>query len=207
MAQRPIELPWLRQPTEQAGINWSNPLTRGLVRLVVWRGVDAVDLVTGAALNRVSTGFAAAVLSDGEGSSNTNESSYWELPVTTEARNSLSMGWVGLLAGGLSQQIVRDASESLGMIMFWRVSGGWQTRAGGNAGAATIAAAGTFAVGKTYAACTSIDASTARVHVDGVQVASGSTSGSAGSLNSPWTLHHNGTNSNGALASSLLLAV
>ena len=207
MAQRPIELPWLRQPTEQAGINWSNPLTRGLVRLVAWRGIEAVDLVTGAALNRVSTGFAAAVLSDGEGSSNTNESSYWELPITTEARNSLSMGWVGLHSGGSVPITVRDSSSSFGTILFWRNGGGWQTRAGGTGGSVDIAAAGAFAIGRIYAACTSIGASTARVHVDGAQVTSGSTSGSSGILLSPWVLHHNGAISGAALASSLLLAV
>ena len=207
MAQRPIELPWLRQPTEQAGINWSNPLTRGLVRLVAWRGIEAVDLVTGAALNRVSTGFAAAVLSDGEGSSNTNESSYWELPITTEARNSLSMGWVGLHSGGSVPITVRDSSSSFGTILFWRNGGGWQTRAGGTGGSVDIAAAGAFAIGRIYAACTSIGASTARVHVDGAQVTSGSTSGSSGTLLSPWVLHHNGAISGAALASSLLLAV
>lgn len=207
MAQRPIELPWLRQPTEQAGIDWSNPLTRSLVRLVAWRGIEAVDLVTGAALNRVSTGFAAAVLSDGEGSSNTNESSYWELPITTEARNSLSMGWVGLHSGGSVPITVRDSSSSFGTILFWRSGGGWQTRAGGTGGSADIAAAGAFAIGRIYAACTSIGASTARVHVDGAQVTSGSTSGSSGILLSPWVLHHNGAISGAALASSLLLAV
>jgi hypothetical protein len=195
--------PWNSQPQYAAPINWANPLTNGLVRLVVFNQGKARDLVTRSELTQVSTGFSNAYTPKGKGQTNTNETSYWTLPVRTEGATFFSCGWLGSQNGGTSTVVLRDASSSGGSIVLWRNSSQWDLRLGG----IDYTQAGTFSASTNYCAVVTANASTGKLFVDGNQVISGSNVGAAGSFNSPWYLHQNGTAAQGGSSTSLLLAI
>lgn len=195
-------VPWRRQPQQPLRPSASNALCRRLIHLIDFTSGVPCDLVTGAYLTQVSTAISRAVVSKGVGLQNTDESSYWTLPITTELVNSFSMGWVGLNAGGSVPAQVRDFSVTGGTILFWRNSG-WDQRLGGT----DYSAAGVFNTNTVYAAAVTSSASAAKTFVDGVLILNGGAPG-ATALISPWTIHHNGNNAAaGPLSTTLLLPV
>ncbi len=200
---------WTIQPPVPVGLDFSNPLTRNLTRVVVFDQGFARDLITGERLTQVSTGFSGAVTTKGKGLKNTNETSYWTMPIRTELAQHGSFGWVGSCQGGTTQIGMRDSSNAFGTIMFWRNSG-WDLRLGGTAAATDYTAAGTFNLNTGYAACVTASATAGRIYVDGRLVLNGGAPvalGTAGTLFTPWVIHQNGTSAQGGLFTSQLLVI
>lgn len=190
-----------RFPQQLTQINKADPLTQGLVRLVIFIGGQAFDLVTGTFLTKVGTGIGPKVAGNNVGLANASESDYWTMPIRTEVANLMTMGWVGAHSGGTTPITVRDASSSGGTILFWRNSG-WDLRVSGT----DYTGAGTFNTGILYAAAIATSATTAIVYVDGLLVVNGGAPGGGG-LSTPWYIHQNGLAANGALATSIMLPV
>lgn len=179
---------WNEQPQLSLEIDWSNPLTRGLVRLVVpINGVDLFDCVNKEFATRVGTSFAPDFTVFGAAAKTTAVSgSYWTLPVKSETRNNLSVGRIGVIYPGGQTLAMRDATAAGGTILHWS-NGGWDMRIGGT----DYAAAGTHATGTTYISLVTSSPTAGKTFVRGQGLVINGGAPGASSLVSPWQIHHN----------------
>ena len=200
-----IKVTRTKQPQTLVDIDVSNPLTKGLVRLVTFNRGKAFDLVSRTFLTEVNPNFTYGITTPkGVGISTNDQSASWSMSVRTETVQKFSFGWVGQInATTAAPLIVRDSTgvAGSGTIIFWN-SGGWRQRIG----ATDYASAGTFNNNKIYSSVLTSSSSAAKTFVDGVLTINGGVPGSS-ALSSPWILHHNGTSTEGTLATSLLMAV
>lgn len=204
----PIPLYKLRadQPQEVFQLDYGNSILRGITRAVVFgpAGPIPFDVVTGTYLTAVSTGFSNDVRENLRGIRNTNETSYWTLPIRTESVNSFSFAWVGIQDGGTSTAVLRDNTNTVGTIPILRNASQWDVRIAGT----DFTQAGTFSQGKLYSAvCTGGNTPAyMRLFVDGQIIISSSLAAGA-SFITPWYIHQNGNTGQGSLNTSFLLAM
>lgn len=196
-----FKIPRTSQPQGAVGIDWSNPITRGLVRCIIPCGNDFIDLVTCESLTKVNGNSQSVVTKGGRGLKNTNEDSYWTFPVRAETPNSFTAAWVGSVQGGTVPIVLRDFTNSSGTILFWHYSGQWRQRIGGT----DQIVAGATTLDVVYSAVATGSPSAAALYVDGVTFTTGGAG--SGSFSSPWCLHRNGDNPGSTLATTLLLVV
>ena len=198
----PLVRPWKQRPTELVCINWDCPTARGLVRLLVPSGVNLLDLVTGQFATRVGSAFALEGTPDGLAVRTTGIGAYWTVPVRSEARDALSIGWIGKLYAGEERLVMRDSQPSGGTIVHWSNSG-WDARVGGT----DYTAAGTFATSTPYAAMLTASTTAVQQYVRGQgRVINGGVPG-ATNLQSPWQIHYNPPGLANTLASTVLLPI
>lgn len=192
---------WTRQPQGPTGVDWGNPLARGLVRLIDFSGPAPRDLVTGQYLTQVGSNVSSVVTRRGKATANTAESTFWTLPTNGETLGNLSMGWIGAFSGGSVPIIVRD-NTSVGGNYFFRNNGGaWQHRYGGT----DSSTASTINTSQVYVALFIGDSTTASTYVDGALIVQSAIGSEA--FVSPWYIHQNGSNGTGPLATSVLMPI
>lgn len=204
-----IYRPPTRQPQTAVQIDRGNPLTRGLVRAVLFNlGATPFDLVKREFLTPVGSALTTSFLPRGRGLKITDDTTtYWQMDVRSETVSSFSIGWLGQFDGGAAPMAIRDGSSVQGTFVSYLNGGQWYGRIGNGA----IGPFGSASLGQTYCTLTGGGAATGLgtgflFIADGVVFQDDNSLGIDAFI-SPWNVMHNGGNPNGAQGTGLLLCI
>ncbi len=204
---------WRQQPQGAVRIDWSNPLSRGLVRFYDFSQsspTSPLDLVTMSSMSIASgsTGYSRQSTFNGVGARNsTMNSDYWMFSTRTETAQSISVFSVANI-NSYSNAYIRDNTSGGGNLPLnfsAAPTGTLAPRWGGT----NYSGTGSFKLLGVVNAYLAISSSSGvRSYINGLNVLSSSTVAASPTITSPWYLGKNGpVNAGGVVGTHLVLAI